>query len=120
MQKMRLPICSCKAERKEQTRKTTGGLDVRVWLFFPNHCQIFQSQRSFGVRVGEEFCGKKYSKPTPIDDSVVIELDEMRHFVHSKKDKFGFGKLIAEPQNSSSMGNAEHEMLKHLEKCTSD
>ena len=68
----------------------------------------------------KSFAEKNYSKPAPIDDSVVIELDEMWHFLHSKKDKFGFGKLIAEPQNSSSIGNAEHEILKRLEKCTSD
>ena len=68
----------------------------------------------------KSFAKRNYSKPTPIDDSVVIELDEIWPFWHSKKDKFGFGKLIAEPQNSSSIGNAEHEILKCLEKCTSD
>ena len=36
-----------------------------------------------------------YSKPTPTDDGVVIELDEMWHFLRFKKDKFGFGKLTA-------------------------
>ena len=117
---MRLPICSYKAERKEQARKTPGGLDVRTWIFVPNHRQVFLSQRSFGVRLGKEFCGQNYSKPAPIDDSVVIELDEIWYFLHSKKDTFGFGKLIAEPQNSSSIGSVVREMLKHLEKCTSD
>ena len=66
------------------------------------------------------FAKNNYSKPAPIDDSVVIELDEIWHFVRSKKDKFGFGKLIAEPQNISSIGNVAPEMLKHLEKCISD
>ena len=66
------------------------------------------------------FAKNNYSKPAPIDDSVVIELDEMWHFLRSQKDKFGFGKFIAEPQNRSSIGNAEHEIRKRLEKCTSD
>ena len=68
----------------------------------------------------KSFAKRNYSKPTPIDDSVVIELDEMWHFLRSKKDEFGSGKRIAEQQNSSSIGSVAREMLKHLEKCTSD
>ena len=68
----------------------------------------------------KSFAEKNYSKPDPIDDSVVIELDEMWHFLRSKKDEFGSGKRIAEQQNSSSIGSVAREMLKHLEKCTSD
>ena len=41
-------------------------------------------------------------------------------FLRSKKDEFGSGKHIAEQQNSSSIGSVAREMLKHLEKCTSD
>ncbi len=68
----------------------------------------------------KNFAENNYSKPAPTDDSVVIELDEMWHFVRSKKDKFGFGKPTAKPQNSLLIGNAAHETLKHLEKCTID
>ncbi len=68
----------------------------------------------------KSFAEKNYSKSAPIDDSVVIELDEMWHFLHSKNATFEFGKIIAEPQNSSSIGNVAHEILKRLEKCTSD
>ena len=57
------------------------------------------------------FAEKNYSKPAPIDDSVVIELDEMWHFLCSKKDEFGLGKPTAEPQNSPSVGNVAHERL---------
>ena len=61
----------------------------------------------------KSFAEKNYSKPAPIDDSVVIELDEMWHFLHSKKDKFGFGRPTAELQNISSIWNMAREMLKH-------
>ncbi len=61
-----------------------------------------------------------YSKPAPIDDCVVIKLAEKWHFVRSKKDELGSGKLIAEQQNSSSIGNVANEMLKRLEKCSSN
>ncbi len=43
------------------------------------------------------FAENNYSKPAPTDDSVVIELDEMWHFVRLKKDKFGF-RCIAKSQ----------------------
>ena len=68
----------------------------------------------------KSFAKNNYSKPAPIDDSVIIELDEMWHFLRSKKDEFGSGRPTAEQQNSSSIGSAAHEMLKHLEKCMSD
>jgi len=44
----------------------------------------------------------------------------MWHFLRSKKDKLGFRKPTAEQQNSSSIGSAVHDILKHLEKCMSD
>lgn len=41
----------------------------------------------------------------------------MWHFLHSKKDKSGFGKLTVEQQNSSLTGNVGQEILKHLQNC---
>ena len=117
---MRLPICSYKAERKEQARKTPGGLDVRNGYSFRTIAKFFKVNVHSAFVWVKTFAEKNPSKPAPIDDSVVIELDEMWHFLRSKKDKFWFGKLIAEPQNSSSIGSAARETLKHSEKCTSD
>ena len=65
----------------------------------------------------KNFAENNYSKPAPIEDSVVIELDEMWHFLCSKKDKFGFGKLTADPQNSSLTGNVAREVQKLLHRC---
>ena len=48
----------------------------------------------------KKFAENNYSKPDTVSDSVVIELDEMWHFVDSKKDQVGFGKLTAEQQNN--------------------
>ncbi len=47
----------------------------------------------------KNFTKNNYSKPAPIDDSVVIELDEMWHFLHSKKTSFGLEGLL---QNNKS------------------
>ena len=57
------------------------------------------------------FAENNYSKPAPTDDGVEIELDEMWHFLRSKKDKFGFVKHTAGQQNNLSIGNVELEVL---------
>jgi len=46
------------------------------------------------------FAKNNYSKPAPVDDSVIIEIDEMWHFLRSKKDEFGSGRPTANPKNS--------------------
>ena len=67
----------------------------------------------------KQFAENNYSKPIPQNESVIIELDEMWHFLHSKKDKSGFGKLTVEQQNNSLTGNVGQEILKHLQMCFS-
>ena len=42
----------------------------------------------------KNFALRLYEKPTPQGD-VTVELDEMWHFLHSKKRKFGYGRPIA-------------------------
>ena len=68
----------------------------------------------------KNFTENNYAKPTPTDDGVVIELDEMWHFLRSKKDKFGFGKLTAGQQSNSSTGNVELEARILSKKCIID
>ena len=68
----------------------------------------------------KQFAEDNYSKPAPSNESIIIELDEMWHFLHSKKDKSGFGKHIAEQQNSLLTGDVEHEILKRLQNYIED
>ena len=98
---------------------------MAVWLY--SHGLSFRaiakllkvSARSVFVWV-KQFAEDNYSKPIPQNESVIIELDEMWHFLHSKKDKFGFGKLTVEQQNNSLTGNVGQEILKHLQNCIED
>jgi len=53
-----------------------------------------------------KFALQHYEKPQPISDTVVIQLDEMWHFLRLKKTNFGYGKYIALIQDSSLTGNA--------------
>ena len=50
------------------------------------------------------FAEKTYEKPEP-GEAIVVELDEMWHFLHAKKTNFGFGKLIVAIPVSSLTGN---------------
>jgi len=54
------------------------------------------------------FALKTYEKPTP-QGEVVIELDEMWHFLRSKKTRFGSGRHTVELPASLWIGNAEIE-----------
>ena len=66
-----------------------------------------------------EFAKLHYSKPVPKDE-IVVELDEMWHFIQSKKTNCGFGKPIAEQLKSFLTGNAEIEIPKLLQDCITD
>jgi hypothetical protein len=50
------------------------------------------------------FAEKVYEKPEP-REVVVVELDEMWHYLCSKKTNFGYGRLIVEIPVSSLIGN---------------
>jgi transposase len=56
------------------------------------------------------FGAATYEKPTPPGE-VVVELDEMRHFLASRKTNSGSGKRIVVLQVSASTGNVEGAML---------
>ena len=53
-----------------------------------------------------DFAQKNCQKPEP-SSAVVVELDEMWHFLNLKKTNFGYGKRIVGIQENSSTGNVE-------------
>lgn len=52
-----------------------------------------------------KFALENYEKPQPNSDAVIIQIDEMWHFLHLKKTNFGYGKHIVLLQDSLSTGN---------------
>ncbi len=58
------------------------------------------------------FAITNYEKPVP-KDAIIVELDEMWHFLGSKKNSFGYGKLIAEKLENSSIGSAVAVTKRH-------
>jgi transposase-like protein len=59
----------------------------------------------------KNFALKTYQRPTP-QGEVVIELDEMWHFLRSKKTRSGCGRRTVELPKSLLIGNVEVEVPK--------
>ena len=97
--------CGCQFVPTRHKGRSKQEKLTAVWLY--SHGLSFRAIAKF-LKVNvrsvfvwvKKFAEENYSKPEPISDSVVIELDEMWHFLRSKKDLFGFGRLIAGPQSS--------------------
>ena len=66
-----------------------------------------------------KFAEENYEKPEPKSEAVIIELDEMWHFIKNKKTSSGYGRLIAAIPVNLSTGNAEGEIMLHLQGFTS-
>ena len=88
------------AERLRAIALYLLGLSMRAIakLFSVNASTILRWVRNFAI--------ENYEKPTP-RGPIVIELDEMWHFIKSKKTNVGYGKLIAVLPANSSTGNVE-------------
>ena len=66
------------------------------------------------------FAEENYEKPEPPTDKVIVELDEMWHFITSKKTSAGFGRLIAVIPVNLSTGSVEGEIMLHLQDFMKD
>jgi transposase len=64
------------------------------------------------------FAQANYVKPQPSSDGVIIELDEMWHFIKKKQKNCGFGKLTAVIPISLSIGNVVIAILTRLPNYT--
>lgn len=51
------------------------------------------------------FGHQHFVKPEPISDSVVLEIDEMHHYLKKNPIKSGYGRLIVEIPANSSIGS---------------
>jgi Transposase and inactivated derivatives len=67
-----------------------------------------------------QYAIENYEKPRPNENAVVVELDEMWHYLHAKKTSSGYGRLIVALPVSSLTGNAAVVIEKHLDACLSD
>ena len=68
--------------------------------------KLFQVSTPAVMKWIKNFAQKNYEKPAPAS-AIVVELDEMWHFINSKKTNSGYGKLIAEIQKCLSTGSVD-------------
>ena len=65
------------------------------------------------------FAKEKYEKPIPKGE-IIVELDEMHHYIQSNKTQFGFGKHTAERVEDFLTGKLAIEVPPLLKKCILD
>ena len=122
-QRYKCKECACqfvptRAHGKSENTKMTA-----IWMYM-NGLSLRTIGRFVGVTASgvlkwvKTFAKENYERPQPISSEVVVELDEMWHFLGSKKLKSGFGRLIVAIPINLSTGNVEGEILIHSQKCT--
>ena len=67
-----------------------------------------------------KFALENYEKLQTSSEAVVIQLDEMWHFLNLKKTSFGYGKHIVLIQGNSLTGNAAIVIPIHLKNYSKD
>jgi len=65
-----------------------------------------------------KFAEDNYEKPVPESKAIIVELDEMWHYIKSKKTNSGYGRLIAVIPVNLSTGSAEGEIMLHFQNFT--
>ncbi len=65
-----------------------------------------------------KFAEENYEKPEPKSDAVIVELNEMRHFIKDKKTNSGYGRLIAAIPINLSTGSVEGATMLHFQNFT--
>jgi transposase len=104
--------CGCKFVPTRQRGKSKKEKLTAVWLYchglsFRTIAKLFKVNVRSVFNWVKAFAKENYVKPTPSENGVFVELDEMWHYLGSKKDKSGFGKLIVAIPINLSTGNVE-------------
>ena len=117
--------CGCKFVPTRQHGKSEKDKLLAVWLYL--HGLSFRTIARFSKVTPKAvydwvkaYAKVNYIKPEPQGEAVVVELDEMWHYLKDKKTKSGFGRLIAAIPISLSTGNAEGATMLHFQDFTTD
>ena len=122
-QRFKCKDCGCQFVPTRQKGKDEKTKLTAVWLY-SHGLSLRTIAKFFKVNVRsvfvwvKTFAQENYVKPQPTSGSVVIELDEMWHYLRSKKLKSGFGRLIVAIPVNLSTGSVEDGTLIHLPNCT--
>ena len=115
--------CGCKYVPTRQKGRPEKDKLLAVWLYshglsLRTIAKFFKvSAKSVYVWI-KTFAKQNYTKPEPQSDAVVVELDEMWHFLNNKKTKSGYGRLIVAIPINLLTGNAEGAITLHFQDFT--
>lgn len=117
--------CGCQFQPNRRTGKPESTKRLAVLLYLcglsmRTIAKIVKSDVHAVYRWIRKFAEENYEKPKPKSEVVVIELDEMWHFIKNKKTNSGYGRLIAAIPINLSTGNAEGEIMLHFQNFTND
>ena len=120
LQRYRCKTCGYQVT-KPGARKSDGCVNFAIYLY-----AVGLSFRTVGKIIGvsdvtilrwvRSFAEMNYEKPAPKGE-IEVELDEMWHYVVSKKTNYGYGKHIVEKVGNLSTGNVVIGIQKPLKKC---
>jgi len=115
-QRYKCKECGCQFTREQPKGKTIETKCLAIILYvnglsFRAIAKIVKASPKAVYDWVKAFGIETYEKPKPQGD-LVIELDEMWHFIKAKKTNFGFGKHIVALQVNSSTGNVEAVTVK--------
>ena len=119
-------LCGCKFVPTRHKGMTVRQKTMALFLYthglsFRAIARAIRVQHSAIYRFIRNWAEANYEKPEPCEDAVVIlELDEMWHYLHSKKQNTGYGKLIVAILDNSSTGSAGAEILIHSSGCLTE
>jgi len=124
-QRYKCKDCGCLYVPTRQHGKSEKDKLTAIWLYM--HGLSFRAIAKFS-KVSHKtiydwvkaYALKNYIKPEPKGEAVIVELDEMWHYIHSKKTKSGYGRLIAVIPVNLSTGNAEGEIMLHFQNFIKD
>ena len=112
--------CGCQFQPNRKSGKPEGSKRFAVMLYM-----LGLSQRSIAKIVSTDvhavhrwiknFATDNYEKPEPLSGRVIVELDEMWHYIQKKQTNSGYGKLIAAIPINLSTGSAEGEIMLHFQ-----
>ena len=119
-------LCGCKFVPTTHKGKDEKTKMTAVWLYC--HGLSFRTiAKYFKVNVRsvfnwvKAFAIKNYVKPEPEEDTaIVLELDEMWHYIQSKKTSVGYGRLIVAIPVNLSTGSVEGEILIHFQNFSTE
>jgi len=124
-QRYKCKECGCQFQpnRKQGKPEKTKRFAILLYLHglsFRTIAKLTKTDVHAVFRWIKKFAEDHYEKPEPQSESVIVELDEMWHYIKDKKTNAGYGRLIAVIPVNLSTGSVEGEIMLHLQNFTND